>query len=1215
MNSVFPSVSNWVWVVGLCTLFGEEVSGAVVPTDGIRLNEILASNQTGVRDNHGVSSDWVELFNAGNEEVSLDGYRLTDDLSDPDQWAFTVQRIPSGGRLLVWMSGKEKGTNVSDSSGSMAASMPLAEVLIDSGAPWKYLVQDGPAPGTPQARIPTGWTEIDFDDQAFRMGRAGLGYGDDDDATQVPLGTTVVLLRHEFVLPSRPASNSLILEMDYDDGFIAYLNGRRVAAANAPAQVSDFGAVSQGGHDAGVPERFDLSAHAGRLQVGKNVLAIVGLNISATSSDLSCHPKLGLLPVVSHANFTLKKGGGALYLVSPDGGVADQVDYPKQRVDQSMGRSSVNPNEWRYFVSPSPGMANGVGRLQSKPLEAPWLSPGPGAFDEEISVVARAVLPPGKVIRYTLDGTEPSGQSAVCHGPIRLQQTVRLRAAVFDGDERCSAIESGTYLVGNRPELPVLAISMTTANFHDVHLRSNVYGHAGERPGFLEYFDASGERVLATGFGLRLHGGSSRGGDLQRKKSYRTYFRKRYGDGRLGGAIIPEADVDNFDKLVLRASANDKAPHGSSIRDQVVRDVHVDMGGLASRGSWAVLLINSDHRGVYNVTERLDEEFLASHLGPGEYDVIKTGETLLSGTREGWDELRAFVSSNDFSDDANYEALSRRVDLENLTAYMVVNMCLLNFDWPNNNWYAARRVPDGKWIFLCWDSEWGLGYRHPGFGDAHYGIDMDPYAFMDSGGGYGGSLIRLIFLAALDNPQYVAYYRRAVREYLEGPLSTENILRHVHRHRDAIAQDLAVEYRGRGQGLDRWHEQIREVELFARNCPDYFEKHTEEYFSFRNSPGSNARLGLSEGNDGRRYVIYRQGDGRLGELSSTGDNEDWIRSVIRVEGGFALAEGRPFVYSLKPGNRRILYRGQDGHLYELSEPGGGGEGVWGKRDLTSQLQLPIASSDPTAVVAMGTIHIAFVDQSARPWEVWLEPNGVWRSHPLPTSPRPASEVSIAAAASGLYVAYRTMFNVPCVQTVPWDAVAEGRRPWRHRLTQRVPCQGQPVGSDAGGTWRIIFRPIPEWPLREPFIFHWDNGRGYREYSGSCDGLMQGVAARQRFQALDLIGEPTTGATSDPIALADVSGKQHYLAYVDAVGHLQEAHWIEPTGADPGKGSWRLTDLMKLSGAPLAEGEPAGLVSRWASGRYYVYRGRDGSLHELRFDGRWRHRNLSAVASD
>ena len=114
-------------------------------------------------------------------------------------------------------------------------------------------------------------------------------------------------------------------------------------------------------------------------------------------------------------------------------------------------------------------------------------------------VVARAILPTGKVIRYTLDGTEPSEQSAVYQRPIQLTKTVLLRAAIFDGKERCSEIESGTFLVGDRPELPVLAISMTTPNFHDVHLRPNVFGHAGERPGFPSISTDSGKRVLMTG--------------------------------------------------------------------------------------------------------------------------------------------------------------------------------------------------------------------------------------------------------------------------------------------------------------------------------------------------------------------------------------------------------------------------------------------------------------------------------------------------------------------------------------------------------------------------------------------------------------------------------------------------------------------------------------------------------------------------------------------
>ena len=210
--------------------------------------------------------------------------------------------------------------------------------------------------------------------------------------------------------------------------------------------------------------------------------------------------------------------------------------------------------------------------------------------------------------------------------------------------------------------------------------------------------------------------------------------------------LIPEAKVEDFDKLVLRSNFNDGRSHGSYIRDQVIRDLHRDMGALSSSGSWYVLLVNSINHGVFNVVERMDEEFFISHLGPGQYDVMKTGDTVLNGTRQGWEELRSFISSTDFSNQANFEELSRRVDIGNFTSYVILNLWSLNLDWPHNNWYAARRVPDGKWIFLCWDAEWGLG------GVPSYRSNLDPYAFIDSGGAYGHGLSRKLFFALLGNP-------------------------------------------------------------------------------------------------------------------------------------------------------------------------------------------------------------------------------------------------------------------------------------------------------------------------------------------------------------------------------------------------------------------------------------------------------------------------------
>jgi hypothetical protein len=47
------------------------------------INEFMAKNKTGLTDNRGNYSDWIEIYNAGNESIDLAGYYLTDSLGEP----------------------------------------------------------------------------------------------------------------------------------------------------------------------------------------------------------------------------------------------------------------------------------------------------------------------------------------------------------------------------------------------------------------------------------------------------------------------------------------------------------------------------------------------------------------------------------------------------------------------------------------------------------------------------------------------------------------------------------------------------------------------------------------------------------------------------------------------------------------------------------------------------------------------------------------------------------------------------------------------------------------------------------------------------------------------------------------------------------------------------------------------------------------------------
>ena len=87
----------------------------------------------------------------------------------------------------------------------------------------------------------------------------------------------------------------VFLHMRYDDGFVAYLNGREVARANAPLGQPSWDSLARASHAdsaASQFEAFDITDHQDAWVQGENVLAIHGLNVSLSSSDLLITPKI-----------------------------------------------------------------------------------------------------------------------------------------------------------------------------------------------------------------------------------------------------------------------------------------------------------------------------------------------------------------------------------------------------------------------------------------------------------------------------------------------------------------------------------------------------------------------------------------------------------------------------------------------------------------------------------------------------------------------------------------------------------------------------------------------------------------------------------------------------------------------------------------------------------------------------------------------------------
>lgn len=163
------------------------------------------------------------------------------------------------------------------------------EPIFDKGAEWQYLA--GVRPGR-------DWAQPDFDAGQWDVGPAGFGYSDDDDKTilkDMRGRYSVVYIRKSFEVSEIENIRELGLMINYDEAFIAYLNGKEVLRAGvgrgSGARASDIES-----HEAKGFEYFRIDGHADLLRDGVNVLAIEGHNDEADSSDLTLDPYLVCVP-------------------------------------------------------------------------------------------------------------------------------------------------------------------------------------------------------------------------------------------------------------------------------------------------------------------------------------------------------------------------------------------------------------------------------------------------------------------------------------------------------------------------------------------------------------------------------------------------------------------------------------------------------------------------------------------------------------------------------------------------------------------------------------------------------------------------------------------------------------------------------------------------------------------------------------------------------
>lgn len=428
-----------------------------------------------------------------------------------------------------------------------------------------------------------------------------------------------------------------------------------------------------------------------------------------------------------HADFELDALGETLYLTEPSGCVADSVTLPRLYADVAYGRAGSG---WAYFLEPTPAASNDT---ESRPgfAATPTLSPAPGFYDS----VNVEVSGEGSLLVST-DGAVPERAGEDYIGPIAVDRVTVVRAQALVDGLWPSLVATGTYLVdAGLPESTVRVISLAVdpPDLWDEETGIYTYGtdyeawypyfganfwEPWERDAHVEVFDADGTLLVAQDAGIQIAGGYSRAFD---QRNFELLARSGYGPAEFDYPLFRDEDIDSYERLYLR---NGGDWCGTQLVDAVVQGVFRDPSGRrypsvdAQAYEPALVYLDGEFWGLYELKERLDESYIAAHHGedPDALDRVKVGWThdanweVEQGTWDAFDALEGLVAARDLADPDAAAEFAAMVDEKNFASALAAQGWIGNTDFWYNNlrlWKPWRE--GGKWRWMVYDFGHGWG--------------------------------------------------------------------------------------------------------------------------------------------------------------------------------------------------------------------------------------------------------------------------------------------------------------------------------------------------------------------------------------------------------------------------------------------------------------------------------------------------------------------------
>ncbi len=799
----------------------------------VLINEFSSSNISRIADEDGEYNDWIELFNNSASGINLDGYHLSDDASFFTKWTLPAVPLKPYSYLLIFASDKNR------------TALPVSyKTIISRDAEWKYLV--------PESETGESWKDRGFDASAWNTGSSGFGYGDNDDST-VLNNIISVFIRKEFTITNLQNIEELVLSIDYDDGFVAYINGHEIARSNlGSASTVPFnmltGILAREAtlYQGGFPENFVIPDPVSFLAEGVNVIAIQGHNSDPASSDFSLIPMLSIGRIASgeqdsvpdyiqlkgrklHTNFKISNEGETIVFSRPDSSVVDSVSPVIMRSDLSYGRKPDGDDSWLYFAVPTPGASNTSKGYDSLEGDTVIFSAKGGYYPGGLNLQLSSTCLSDSIF-YTLDGSEPTVTSPRYIDPIPLSGNTVVRARSIKSERLPGATATNTYITKNHT-LPVVCLSTDPDNLWDYNYGIYAMGPNAspdppnfganfwkdwEREAHMELYDVKGIKQIDQDIGIKIFGAYSR---AYPQKSLALFARKEYGKGSFDYKVFNDKHIEKFESLVLRNSGNDwdQAMLRDGLTSTLIRDMDVDRQAFQP----AVVYINGEYWGILDIREKVNENFIAENhfVNPDNVNLLEFNGDVIEGSNSDYMDIIGYLENNTLENAQKYSQVSRKIDLDNYIQYQLTQIYINNKDWPGNNIkFWNTNDPGSLWRWIIFDTDFGFSIWE----EAAYSYNTLAYALEPNGPGWPNPpWSTLLFRRMASNTGFRNEFSNQFADRLNTNFTSIRVNTVVDSLKQVYLPEAEDHFARWGLSMDSWQYNYSIIKSFANRRPDY----------------------------------------------------------------------------------------------------------------------------------------------------------------------------------------------------------------------------------------------------------------------------------------------------------------------------------------------------------------------------------------------------------